>query len=1828
MKDPIKIIHKFKNDNRKIQYKIYIFIGSLVDPKIMTILEIIKSKDLYNTLISLSPANYKLLEIAYGMFWYETFFISYHIINQFKLINTTISKKKEIETKYGTKWYAQHITKPPVQKVLYSFSTNYYKYNIERNKIKTYTHKIEMDFTTYNKQTGGGGDEDHKVDTEPELNPDTNSDTEIIETITDNDFQEQIEEDFNLDEITKLYAITETESDKTNTETSKLISEAINDKSWNKTFNNLINIYDTSLDNAYLDMRLEDVFNKYYITEQFIYKDDTIKTMRNKIATIIPVSPKFGENIRLLPETQYLWLAYNINETKDFVMIGQKWIRKNELLKIDIEPNPNLIVYEKLREKLSYLKDNFQHKIKREDDETNILQHYENYITMNEIFMLDIYNELGQKYNPVDEDKKNLFDVYISIYFPLIIYDRLEQIIQLLNGSNIKELQFIDLQYKTLCNDVKLETEIENTIESAKIEMKEFNDYFSTNHILQATININLNNPKNLTGTTSDFKFNLYRIFDNFIVNDRYPFITYQPLYSQIIHKFYTLEEKIENADLISKWFENSPNGISFKIKLDNQKIKIDNKFINIILYETGKIEYKITWKEENKATETDIIDTYEIVKELINKINSENKKIKIILPTNDLFKFAFINSIQKFTLPNKFKIDHNDLSEFSRFFFPYVSMIIDPKKRLSKKNVENESSKYGTYLRYKRVNKFDNKTKIHLRILYFLRNYELNDRELIDEISKQFNMTIEAAAKNLDYVRDKFQKFIKRSSKILKKLKSMPKIKQLGVSINVQGRDSDNYKIRINGARNQTQLDEIISFMKSLLYIYVETYLYKKKDYQKLKETLKSLTKIAIRRNKVSQIVEYDTTVKNIKVISSLDKARLGFKPEKGQSQWSRSCQNSGNDKKRQPAVIAADEIDKLLSSGYILNEKTGYYEKEISIKIKGKEHMTRLKAIKLSGVNETFNYYSCNPSENKDYMYIGFLSKGNNPDNLCMPCCYKKDHSTSTNKSKKNYFLKCTGESIKDDTQKNTLVQTLNDKLYILQETNKVQEGRFIILPKYLDIFFNKIWNHDNKIKNHYLYESKSGYFFKYTVKHDYFYFLVAISNIYEISIPNLIIKMVSFLEKDKSNVYFTFLNNGNISETFKNVNEYIKYIKSSNYLEYDIIGELIAIPGVISEKGINYYILNKQVITIKKSLEKEEIKENFYLECLNNENNFQFEQDRDIIILIKDQKYYFPIYRVKKTDKDKKIILEKFFKNTGYMEKIIVQMNNYYNKSCKTFMINYLNSNNNIAAKNIIPILLSNKINIIKQYIDDRHKCKYIELENGLLLPTKLSGISYDYPFSNIRTIKTNWLNLTQSIKILNNINKILNLDYIPKTIYYDNKKDNNINIISILLNNNLILQINNEIIDMNKIKSLGLSIRYQPLEETINKEIINYNNEIIYDSRYADVKQHNYISEGYNLFRLELSLFFYNNETIKTKIIEIVKNIKIDLTDKKNELRKMLFEIIDSKLVKNNKNNTISYIVDELPNLKHYIINNIRDYCSINTKDTCNTNLNCIWKNDKCKLQLLDTMAVDYVNKVLEEIVEDGIKFKELIQEDQYYVSDIVEYSQYTNRNNQHIIKTSNMNISKLMEELIGNDKIKNLNKKHNNNIIIEDEIPELIELGNQFIQIIVPNKDSIIRAYINAFFWINNPLYDIESRNLGYINELQTKLTYLFKAKIIDFIQTNLFRGDTQIKSFLEKYFKNQHNFFESTLNKFRKTSLNTDGIVELFILSHLIDIPIVIYDNFSNIKYIFLQGNIDINEDSIKKFTDINKLNKTIFIKFDLDAYNNIPKNIYSIYYL
>jgi hypothetical protein len=320
--------------------------------------------------------------------------------------------------------------------------------------------------------------------------------------------------------------------------------------------------------------------------------------------------------------------------------------------------------------------------------------------------------------------------------------------------------------HQTLNNDMIVSKEIMKTVEELKNDNKEYNKFFKNNHITQSVIHAYLTHTNNYGHDLLD----LYAITDNFDMSEKYPFMQYQSPDGRMNYKIYKYSEEKDKNAIMAQWFENSPYGISFKIQAA-QKGGSTNKYISISLNETGRLEYKIQWKEEDQATIDDIKKTYFIVKDLIEKINSENPKLKINIPTDDDFKYAFINSIQQFEITDKKNINHNDLSNFARYFYPYVSLVIDPRKRQTKKTIQKEAtSKFGTYLRYKRVNKYENESKIEHRIIYFMRNYEYNDSSLIKEISKQFNITEKIAGEKIEDVKKKFP-VIKRSRKILKKL-------------------------------------------------------------------------------------------------------------------------------------------------------------------------------------------------------------------------------------------------------------------------------------------------------------------------------------------------------------------------------------------------------------------------------------------------------------------------------------------------------------------------------------------------------------------------------------------------------------------------------------------------------------------------------------------------------------------------------------------------------------------------------------------------------------------------------------------------------------------------------------------------------------------------------------------------------------------------------------------------------------------------------------------------------------------------------------------------
>ena len=174
MKNPFKIVHKFKNDNNRIQYITYIFIGSLIEEEVVKILESIKDKDFYDSLIFLNPKKRKILEETYGDKWFTFLFINKHISYSIKKINEQKKLKNKIIEIHGKDWYSKNIelnnkvVKDLFKKnVPFSFSTEFQNTLVSRNKIKSIKlkededkssessseSKINEDFRTY--QSGG-----------------------------------------------------------------------------------------------------------------------------------------------------------------------------------------------------------------------------------------------------------------------------------------------------------------------------------------------------------------------------------------------------------------------------------------------------------------------------------------------------------------------------------------------------------------------------------------------------------------------------------------------------------------------------------------------------------------------------------------------------------------------------------------------------------------------------------------------------------------------------------------------------------------------------------------------------------------------------------------------------------------------------------------------------------------------------------------------------------------------------------------------------------------------------------------------------------------------------------------------------------------------------------------------------------------------------------------------------------------------------------------------------------------------------------------------------------------------------------------------------------------------------------------------------------------------------------------------------------------------------------------------------------------------------------------------------------------------------------------
>lgn len=1875
MNNPIKIIWKYKNKHRRIQYNTYIFVGPISND-LDKILIKISDLSLYKAWVTLLKTDISVLEKKYGNTWYTYFYNAYHISNTVNIVRESNAQLKELSEKYGDEWIKTHISANEIlnKKILYSYEALFKdeqgRKKIKKNRTMGGLHeddtnidykmnKIEDIKNILEKRKTQEGGAPDGVDDVAEVDDQNDENSNPFEDGINIDEYVSPDEEFDMQEIEDLYEDIDVEPDKNVTKTAEMIQQALNDdKLFEKKTQQLIE-FDQSKNNTIYDENLRDVYKKYYVKNYYIFRDDTIKVVRDKICASLKNNAIFGKNSYIIPSRQYLWSQYQYDNKIQKIMIGQKWVKRNEILSIDIEPNTNIHNYEELRGSLSKLRDDIKrygNKIRREDDDTSILYEYEDYFSNNELFMIDIYNELGKGYTATPEIQKNLQDVYLKIYFPKIRHDEFKYILDYLNNNSKSEYDKSILIYETITNDMVMESEIMYMVENTK-QTTDYKKVFKDNYITQSVIHVNLRLAQN------SGKIDLYRIFNEFIPSPEHPFIQYQTPDGQIVFKYNEKEIsdylKIkDNADVLSKWFENAPYGISFKVKIKERGIE---KFMAINLNDSGKIEYKTQWKEDDMATIDDIKKTYEYVRKLIRIVNKNNSKVAFSLPDDQEFKYAFINTIQKFELPENQVINHNDLSEFSRYFYPYVALVIEPRKRLAKIQKNNDKSKFGTYLRYKRVSKYENQARIEQRIMYFMRNYEYQEQLLANEISKQFNITEDKAKEEIERVKNKYPN-LKKSRKVLKKLENIPKYKPPGIGIDIQGKQREKYKIRISGARDRPQLDRIISFMNILIYLYIDTYLLKNPERQILKEKLKKLNNIARRRNKVDEIVDYSRELKTVKQMAQIDKRRIGFKPEKGQNQWTRACQNSGNDKKRRPQQYVSSTMDQLINKGYKFNAKTGEYERKIPPKGKnGKEII--LKTIKLQEYDEEGNptgndiHYACSPEENGEHMYVGFLTRSTNPFGQCMPCCFKKDSSISKNKEKRDFHLKCLGQKNGVETDVNQILKSTGDKLYILQDTNKIQEGRFGFLPKYLDYYFNLSLNKTKKIKHHYLIKSETGYFFKYGTKQDEYQFINSVAAIMELDVASIKNKMTKVLQEDKNNIIFTSLNNGDIRSQYLTRDKYIDYIKYSSYLDFDISNDLLSMPGVLTKEGLNIIVFQKKTVTIKRTFEKEKTKEDFYILCQNNEEVERItDPRRSNIFILKENSNYYPIVMVQKINEDSKTmdIIKLFKYDANDKTNIVNHVKPFYNKNCSDSLVDdIIHKNSSLTAKMTYSILTNigdKNYNVKYQHIDMRNKCNYLITASNIIVPVRPSGSIYNVQMiTDIDKYVDTFDNTLKNINVL--YNKVKKQHYLPIKpigVYYDERHGKIIRIIALMTKTKDIIPIKPVEKNVSDIEKMDLIYENKPLYDKIDIEIAKGKQNQIIDSRIMQVNESKYNDESYELFKLELSDYINkpNNAKLKQSLENIINDTKNSKKNKVEELEEILYKLVDDELYNIFKKSMgmkgggeLINVTDQLPDLATYNVKNDRELCGNNdTKDKCNTNIHCRWNKDKCKLNFTREMAIDFVNKLSSELVQDDMKAQEIFQNNGYYVSDIVDHSRFKEMSGQKIIRSSNNMLKKTLGELFGKDntpkigrrKIPKQNEDNNQQLNADNNMRDM---KDYYMQNIMNDNLVIFRSFANGYYWIKYPYFNLEGRNLGFYSQLQSDLAIYFRSMVIDWLSDS--KNSKMIYEDLSKYMDSSRKGIKNSIDDYivklvDDSNVTSNYIVELYILNKIQDIPIVVHDDNNNLIYLYDGGllyNIrDSKKIDVKKFDRYENDKNIIHMRFNMQLNSIVPDKIYVVY--
>lgn len=589
----------------------------------------------------------------------------------------------------------------------------------------------------------------------------------------------------------------------------------------------------------------------------------------------------------------------------------------------------------------------------------------------------------------------------------------------------------------------------------------------------------------------------------------------------------------------------------------------------------------------------------------------------------------------------------------------------------------------------------------------------------------------------------------------------------------------------------------------------------------------------------------------------------------------------------------------------------------------------------------------------------YVGFIDESNHPNNLCMPCCFKKPMDDKKSK-KYAVYMKCMGKNV-------DVTEDVEGVDYIMgRDKMPLTRGRFGLLPVNLAKLFKspcETGKMQMGITCH----------LRYGVKDDAKQsFLWAIDEIIVEDKQANLTKFKKYLFEEKlTEKMFKSLNQGELEILFENdkisaMENFKNYMMSDTQkITEEFLWDFLSRPGILDENGLNIYIFTSKSLLCPLGFDAKEF----------------FSPSKKSVFLYTDGRYYEPIF-VAQNNKGKIFMQKTYSPNdweslkvynmaiTNCISKRLVDWNKIRKESLGE---KYFEIKPEILAREIIE---KYKDKISGQLIDKYNKAVAFVTENNFILPFKPQGQIVE--IATIDRYKPQ--SFRNTLKFYYEMRSKYGFPYLPVRVYKNHYEE----IVAIQLENNSIIPVKVERVTTGLMEAPGKY--YYDVNDFIAEGKAQM------DERAITTRYIIYIQESYDRLRMELSRKLSAMPAEREKIIKIIWDKELSLGKKRYLLGNIIEKICKS----------ITKILSQLPfPIENYVKPLLRRTCQ-SAKDSgkCLANPHCTFSGGECRLIILEKgpdgvkLFPFFVERITDELLRNNFLRDEILED---RLDEIVEKS---------------------------------------------------------------------------------------------------------------------------------------------------------------------------------------------------------------------------------------